>query len=197
MNRACIGMLVALALVFPATGPAAERQVTGGVTQNGLTLTLVDGFALRSHRGNSVTVYLYPVEVVERDIQAARAGQPWAVALRKPSPDPRRWDWCPTVEIDLESVNGRLTGRGDLTFVNFMFSGLQKRNHTTNLTRSGDQARASVTGLSFETLDGRPFVKLRSRATGLSYDGNNEYSWRLQARLPVYDAPAPEQPDGR
>lgn len=197
MPKAWIGAIVALALLLPAAGPAAERQVTGQVTQNGLTLTLVDGFALRSHRGDSVTVYLYPVEIAERDIRTARAGQPWAVALRKPSPDPRRWDWCPTVEIDLEAVNGRLNGRGDLTFVNFMFSGLQKRNHTTNLTRSGDQARASVTALSFETVDGRPFVKLRSRATGLSYDGNNEYSWRLQARLPVYDAPAPTRPEGR
>ncbi len=196
MKKAVISV-IALALLVPLAGLGAKRQVEGSVTQNGLNLTLKDGFALRSHRGDGVTLYLYPVEIGERDIRAARAGQAWAVALRKPSPDPQRWDWCPTVEIELEAVSGRLTGRGDLTFANFMFSGLQKRNHTTNLTRSGDQARASVTALSFETVDGQAYVSLRSRASGLSYDGNNEYGWRVRARVPVYEQPAPEAPEQR
>lgn len=196
MKRTVVTAIM-LALLTPFAGLAAERDVEGSVTQNGVRLTLEDGFALRSQRGDSVSIYLYPVEIVERDIRAARAGQAWAVALRKPSPDPQRWDWCPTVEIDLEAVNGRLTGRGNLTFANFMFSGLQNRNHTTNLTRSGDQARASVTALSFETDGGQEYVVVRSRASGLTYDGNNEYGWQLRARLPVYQQPAPETPQDR
>lgn len=186
---------IALALLIPGTTLAAERRVEGQVTHNASQLELLDGFALRSSRGDTVTVYLYPVEIGERDIEAARAGQAWSVALRKPSPDPQRWDWCPTMEIDLQSVNGRLSGRGDLAFSNFMFTGLERRNHTTNLTRSGDQARATVTALSFEQNNGQPFVTLKSRASGLSYDGSNTYDWRIRARVPVFPEPAPEGPE--
>ncbi|MBA1147045.1 hypothetical protein H0Z60_08220 [Ectothiorhodospiraceae bacterium WFHF3C12] len=188
---------IALALSIPGPALAAERRVEGHVTHNGSRLELTDGYALRSDRGDTVTVYLYPVAVGERDIQAARAGQAWAVALRKPSPDPSRWDWCPTMEIDLQSVSGRLTGRGDLAFGNFMFTGLDRRNHTTNLTRSGDQARATVTGLTFEDAGGQSFVNIETRAGGLSYDGNSTFGWRVRARVPVFPEPAPEGPDDR
>lgn len=194
--RAVLAILtLALSLAGPATG--ANRQVEGHVSLNGSQLALVDGFALRGPRGERVTLHLYPVEIGPQDITAARSGQAWAVALRKPSPDPQRWDWCPSVQIDVRSANAALDGRATLAFVGFMFNGLDRRNHTINLTRSGEQARATVTALSFDTASGQEYVNIRTRANGLSYDGDSVYGWRLRARLPVYPAPPAEPPADR
>lgn len=187
------GFLAGVALIFLVSAAAADRTVEGYVARNGMQLELKDGFALRGPRDERVTVYLYPVAIGQQDIQTARAGQPWAVALRKASPDPRRWDWCPTVEIDMQSVNGALDGRGNLTFANFMFSGLDRRNHTVNLTRSGDQVRATITELRFSQRNDREYVTLSTRASGLSYDGKTEHAWRIKATVPVYTE---TQPDG-
>lgn len=185
--------IISVGLLLAAPAGAAERTVEGYAAQNAKRLTLEDGFALRSARKDKVTLHLFPVAINERDIKAARAGQPWAIALRKPSPDPQMWEWCPTIEIDLQSVNGELESRSDLTFVNFMFTGLNRQNHTVNLTRSGDQARTSVTELALSERDGQAYVTIKSRASGLSYGDEHDYNWQIQASVPVYPAPQPDK----
>lgn len=180
-------LVVAIAMcgLAAAAVAAPPRKVEGYVAQGPVRLKLVDGFAVRGTRGEKVTVYLFPVPLDDSDLQRGRAGQAWSIALRKPSPDPRQWNWCPTMEIDLQSLSGPLHSRANLTFANFMFTGLDQRNHTVNLNRSGEQARASLPTLKFSDSGDRRYVTVSSRARGVSYDGKTSYSWRVRARIPV------------
>jgi len=182
--RRLVAAIVMIGLAATAMA-APARKVDGYVAQGPVRLKLVDGFAVRGARGEKVTVHLFPVPLDDNDLARGRAGQAWSIALRKPSPNRRQWDWCPTVDIDMQSLSGPLRSRANLTFANFMFTGLDRRNHTVNLNRSGEQARASLSTLEFSQSGGSQYVTLDSRARSLSYDGKTTYSWRIHARLPV------------
>ena len=148
--------------------PAQNAKITGGIKKNKTTLPAVDAVGVWNDGKKELTIYLMPFKLKKEHITLIRKGRTDLVLREQPSPDPKKWSWCPIAKLivaldpkaSLKSARKTAVERYHAwTF------GIEKKDHTNNLVRGGQHVKREVKAfdLRLDTAKGEGTVKLGAR----------------------------------
>ncbi len=180
MKKCILWLIVSTCIIGCSyAGCSSAAEATGFVSCKDKKLILVDAFAVWNSEENELSLYLFPSKITSEDRADLQSNNAWLIRLRKETPDKTQWEsWYPYLNIDMKFAEGTCS-RESMTFCNFIFVGLEKKDFPHNANRNKEEIQKEIIDLSFN----KKTLTLKSKGSSGAWAGG--YIWDVSVTCPV------------
>ncbi len=164
-------LAAAAALLLPAA--AQSTTAKGTLSKKTVTMNVVDAVAVWDAKKNELRVVFLPFKAKKEHLEKIQKDETFFSLSDQPSPDPKKWQWCPFGEVKIE-LDPAKPGRDGVKSLFLLAYGLTERNFTDNINMLPDNARAAL-----------PTLVLKLDAAGKA--GSIEMNFARKQKLPETD----------
>jgi len=161
-----------------------STSVKGFLKANDAVMNIEDVVSVWSENERLLTLYLFPFELSEQDIQMVVSDSLFSYRVRpNPTPEQSKWHWCPYGEIRIWLDENEHKSVDSITRYFVLMKSIRSNISSDNINKVGKDAMRDHRKLLVLLQNGH-FVE--ASISGESTILNNKYSWNIDCKSDVY-----------